>query len=71
MSAPQNPLAKGMTSTSLRNAVNAHCYMCMGGQADDLRTRNSVVNDIRACASEVCPLACVRPFTTLKGQGTA
>ena len=66
MTTPQNPLAKGMASTSLRDSVNAHCYMCMGGQIDDLRTRNSVVKDIRGCASAVCPLVSVRPFNTPK-----
>ena len=69
MSAPQNPLAKGLTSTSLRDSVNAHCYMCMGGQIDDLRTRNSVVNDIRGCASDVCSLVTVRPFNPSKSGG--
>ena len=58
-----NPLAKGMNSVSLRDSINAHCYMCMGGGIEDLRTRNSVVNDIRYCQSSICPLRGVRPFT--------
>jgi len=69
MSTPQNPLAKGLASTSLRDSVNAQCYMCMGGQIDDLRTRNSVVNDIRGCVSDVCPLVGVRPFNPSKSEG--
>lgn len=67
MSAPLNPLAKAKkTPTSLRLAVNAHCYSCMGGDKADLRTQNSVVSSIRECASSICPLLPVRPFTPSK-----
>lgn len=64
-----NPMAKAKNnSPSLRLAVNAHCYMCMGGSDKDLRTQNSVVSLIKGCKSSVCPLLEIRPYTRLKKQ---
>ncbi len=58
-----NPMAKSKANpASLRLAVNAHCYMCMGGEEDDLRTQGSVVSLIKGCRSSICPLIFVRPF---------
>lgn len=57
-----NPLRKGLNSTSLRESINAHCYMCMGGEYDDPTTRHSVIRDVRECASAVCPLLSVRAW---------
>lgn len=64
-----NPMAKAKNnSPSLRLAVNAHCYMCMGGSEKDLRTLKSIVSDIRGCTSNLCPLRPVRPFTPSSKQ---
>lgn len=59
----QNPLSKGLHSISLRASVDAHCYMCMGGEKQDTRTQKNVVELIRGCNSDICPLWSVRPFT--------
>ena len=64
-----NPLAKSNANpTSLRLAVNAHCYLCMGGDKGDLRTQKSVVSLIRGCTSNICPLLLIRPFNPLSQQ---
>lgn len=56
-----NPIAKSKRNpSSLRLAINAHCYMCMGGEEIDLRTRKTSQSGIRACASTNCPLWPVR-----------
>lgn len=62
----QNPLTRAKRNPgSLRNAIDAHCYMCMGGEERDVKTRNNIVTLIRDCESEVCPLRPVRGFTPL------
>lgn len=64
-----NSMAKAkINPISLRLAVNAHCYMCMGGSDKDLRTQNSVVSLIKGCSSSICPLLPVRPFNPLRKQ---
>ena len=51
-----NPMAKAKRDPkSLRLAINAHCYMCMGGSETDLRTANSVLSLVKGCTSELCP----------------
>lgn len=68
----QNPISKyKQNPMSLRSAINAHCYVCMGGSEADLRTKNRVVSDIKACASKVCPLLTVRPFNPSLTQGNS
>lgn len=57
----KNPLSKGLESQSLRESINAHCYMCMGGEKEGA-TSNLVVRSIRECSSEICPLRSVRPY---------
>jgi hypothetical protein len=64
-----NPIAKGLQSTSLRDSINAHCYMCMGGLKEDIKTHKDVVSDIQGCNSKICPLRSVRPFTPSKSVG--
>ena len=71
-----NPYRKGMDSTSLRESINAHCYMCNGGDISDVNTRRGVTNLISECTSEVCPLWNVRPYqkknaVEASGQGGA
>lgn len=67
-----NPIAKSKTNpTSLRLAVNAHCYMCMGGDKEDLKTQGSVVSLIKGCKSKMCPLLLVRPFIPSSQQGNS
>ncbi|MDH5414577.1 MAG: hypothetical protein OEW87_10600 [Flavobacteriaceae bacterium] len=67
----QNPLSKGLTATSLRASINAHCYMCMGGQYDDVKTQKRVVSSIRECKNQKCPLWSVKPFTQLNSMGNS
>lgn len=43
--------------TSLRKAVSAQCYMCMGGDDGD-----NVIKEIRECSSYSCTLREVRPY---------
>lgn len=43
--------------TSLRKAVSAQCYMCMGGGDGD-----NVIKEIRDCSSYSCTLREVRPY---------
>ena len=51
-----NPMQKlEKNPTSLRLAVNAQCWSCMGG------TKESV-EDIRNCTSPKCPLYAVRTY---------
>ena len=58
---PKNPIARYKNKpTSLRFAIDAHCYSCMGGAEGDLMTLKSVVSDIRGCRSNVCCLRLVR-----------
>ncbi len=50
-----NPVQKlEKNPTSLRLAVNAMCFDCMG--------RSKVIEDIRNCTSKTCPLYNVRPY---------
>ena len=57
----KNPIARYVKNpTSLRLAIDAHCYVCMGGSEGDLTTLKSVVSEIRACRSNVCSLRLVR-----------
>ena len=65
----QNPIAKGLRSTSLRDSINAHCYMCMGGSKQDVKTHKNVVSYIQGCNNKNCPLWSVRPFTPSKSVG--
>jgi len=66
----QNPISKyKQKPLSLRCAVNAHCYICMGGAEADIKTKGSIISDIKGCASKVCPLLSVRPFTPPLVQG--
>lgn len=67
-----NPISKSKSHPlSLRLAINAHCYKCMGGSEEDLKTKISVVQDIRECDSEVCDLQPVRPFINPKSGNKA
>lgn len=57
----KNPIARYVKNpTSLRLAIEAHCYLCMGGAEGDFTTLKSVVSDIRACRSKYCYLRLVR-----------
>lgn len=49
---PEQKLEKN--PTSLRLAVNAMCYQCMG--------KTKVVEDIRNCTAKECALYNVRPY---------
>ena len=52
-----NPLQKAKQNpTSLRLAVNAMCYQCMGAVGQESKT------DIRNCTSFKCPLHTTRPY---------
>lgn len=51
--AKQNPL-------SLRAAVNAKCYECVGGTLE--QPSKNWRNEIRNCTSKLCPLVPVRPY---------
>ena len=65
----QNPIAKALSKKpSRRLAINAHCYMCMGGSNTDLRTRKNVVSLIRWCNNKNCPLSHFRPYTPSSQQ---
>jgi hypothetical protein len=57
----ENMLNQGLESDSLRKSINAHCYLCMGGQRSDPQTKSSITNLIEECASIICPLHNVRP----------
>ena len=60
-----NPISKSKSHPlSLRLAINAHCYQCMGGSQEDVKTKISVVQLIRRCDSEICVLRPLRPFIT-------
>lgn len=55
---PKNPKQKWEEDkTSLRKAVNAQCWNCMGGDDGD-----NVIGEIRKCSSKVCTLWYVRPY---------
>lgn len=49
---------------SLRRAITAFCYQCMGGDADQ-----GVRGSIRACSSTSCPLWDVRPYSKTQRHG--
>lgn len=52
-----NPLQKAeQNPTSLRFAVNAMCYQCMGAVGNESK------QDIRNCTSTKCPLHKLRPY---------
>lgn len=52
-----NPLQKAERNPqSLRFAVNAMCYQCMGAVGQESKT------DIRNCTSTKCPLHNLRPY---------
>ena len=53
---PLNPLEKAKQSpNSMRLAINAQCYDCMG-QESGWR------NEVRSCPSKRCPLFGLRPY---------
>ena len=55
-----NPLQKARrTPKSLRLAINAKCFDCLGGNADP-----NVTGRIRECVIVECPLWNVRPYQT-------
>ena len=55
---PKNLLEKWKDNkTSLRKAVSAQCFMCMGGTDGD-----NVMKEIRECSSYSCTLREVRPY---------
>jgi len=58
----KNPIAKGLQSSSLRDSINAHCYMCMGGELKDETAKGNIVKAIRECDSKICPINNVRPY---------
>ena len=45
---------------SLRKAVNAKCWECMGGDED--KVSPLVCDEIRNCSSYGCPLRPYRPY---------
>ena len=45
---------------SLRKAVNAKCWECMGGDED--KVSRLVCDEIRNCSSYGCPLRPYRPY---------
>ncbi len=52
-----NPIQKAeQNPTSLRLAVNAMCYQCMGAIGKESKA------DIRNCTSTKCPLHNLRPY---------
>lgn len=53
-----NPIQKAKENpTSLRLAINANCFMCLG---------NGSPQEIRDCSSKLCPLHPVRPYQDKK-----
>ena len=59
-----NPIVKAEKNLkSLRMAIDAHCYLCMGGEKSDKNTRKTVLKDVSTCKSVVCPLHSVRRVT--------
>ena len=55
---PKNHLEKWEEDKkSLRKAVNAQCFACMGGVDGD-----NVIGEIRKCSSKGCALFHVRPY---------
>lgn len=60
-----DPIAKAKAKpTSLRLAVTAKCFECMGG-GEDTGTRKL----IRACCSLTCPLHTLRPYQSKESVG--
>ena len=56
-----NPIEKLKENpTSLRLAINAMCYSCMGGTATS--KSNNTRGDIRGCTAIDCALYNVRPY---------
>lgn len=57
-----SPLEKWVRNPkSLRMAINAHCWQCVGG-SNSSEGRILTMREIRDCRSEVCPLNTVRPY---------
>ena len=53
-----NPIQKAKENpTSLRLAINAMCYSCLG---------SGTPQEIRDCSSKLCPLHTVRPYQDKK-----
>ena len=57
----RNPIDKSMRNPrSLRLAINAKCYECLGGSSRDQNTQRSVLRGIRECSAYWCPIYPVR-----------
>lgn len=55
--AVKNPVEQALENPkSLRKAINAMCFYCMGGGKDQ-----GTKNDVRDCTAPNCPLFAVRP----------
>lgn len=53
-----------LTPNSLRMALNAQCYVCIYDKSESGTWRQQV----EACPSKNCPLYCLRPKPTSKGE---
>jgi hypothetical protein len=59
-----NAVVKNLSNTnSLRQAVNAMCFYCMGCTAD--RYEPGTRDEIRRCTATSCPLYRFRPYSTV------
>ena len=68
ISVQHNAVVKNVGNTkSLRLALNAMCFHCMGCTEDYYVSGTK--DEIRSCTSVKCPLWCFRPYATEQGGG--
>jgi hypothetical protein len=57
----KNLLEKNKENPTRKNAINAMCYQCMGGE--ETVHVVGIIADIKCCGSHKCPLHPWRPYT--------
>ena len=64
----RNPLKKAEDNPqSLRFAINANCFQCMGGHESDPFVTKEMRIEVAKCTSPACPLYRHRPWKKKRG----
>ena len=64
----KNPLQKASANPkSLRFAINAFCFECMGGHQDEPFVTKEMRIEVATCTSPTCPLHRHRPWKKKRG----
>lgn len=60
---PRNPWQRWEDRDTRKTAIDAMCWQCMGGSADE---KHGVREEIRNCTASNCPLYAWKPYRLAK-----